>query len=130
MAIRADGRGSSWRARAGRRAARLGAQFSIEAEHGRAPMGRLKMLRVSKIQTRSKTRIWNPRPGVCSTAARQSKAFAGIATAVGRSPDLRASAVVLDAETFERIVGDGALTAAGMRGFPDLTDRELESLRH
>jgi quinohemoprotein ethanol dehydrogenase len=46
------------------------------------------------------------------------------------APDLRASAVVLDAEAFDRIVRGGALTENGMPMFADLTDTELESLRH
>jgi quinohemoprotein ethanol dehydrogenase len=48
----------------------------------------------------------------------------------GAAPDLRASAAVLDAEAFDRIVRGGALTDAGMPAFADLTDGELESLRH
>ncbi|MBT8059794.1 MAG: PQQ-dependent dehydrogenase, methanol/ethanol family [Gammaproteobacteria bacterium] len=52
------------------------------------------------------------------------------AVAGGAAPDLRASAAVLDAEVFDRIVRGGALTQAGMPAFADLTDDELESLRH
>ena len=52
------------------------------------------------------------------------------AVAGGAAPDLRASAAVLDGELFERIVRDGALTQAGMPRFADLTDGELETLRH
>jgi len=52
------------------------------------------------------------------------------AIAGGAAPDLRASAAVLDAEMFDRIVRGGALTANGMPRFADLTDAELESLRH
>ena len=48
----------------------------------------------------------------------------------GMAPDLRASAAVLDAEAFERIVRGGALTAAGMPAFGDLTDTEIQALRH
>jgi quinohemoprotein ethanol dehydrogenase len=46
------------------------------------------------------------------------------------APDLRASTAVLDKELFTRIVRKGALTGAGMPAFADLTDEELESLRH
>jgi quinohemoprotein ethanol dehydrogenase len=48
----------------------------------------------------------------------------------GAAPDLRASAAVLDREVFDRVVRGGALTHLGMPAFADLTDRELESLRH
>ena len=48
----------------------------------------------------------------------------------GAAPDLRASPVVLDEETFEVIVRGGRLTGNGMPAFPDLSDGELESLRH
>ncbi|WP_405226890.1 MULTISPECIES: PQQ-dependent dehydrogenase, methanol/ethanol family [Lentisalinibacter] len=54
----------------------------------------------------------------------------GGAISGGQAPDLRASAAVLDAEAFERIVRGGALAANGMPAFADLTDTELESLRH
>ena len=52
------------------------------------------------------------------------------AVAGSAAPDLRASAAVLDKEMFNRIVREGALTNAGMPAFADLTDDELESLRH
>jgi quinohemoprotein ethanol dehydrogenase len=52
------------------------------------------------------------------------------AIAGGAAPDLRASPAVLDAAGFDRIVRGGALTAAGMPAFADLSDDELESLRH
>jgi len=52
------------------------------------------------------------------------------AIAGGAAPDLRASEAVLDAEMFDRIVRGGALTANGMPRFADLTDAQLESLRH
>jgi quinohemoprotein ethanol dehydrogenase len=48
----------------------------------------------------------------------------------GAAPDLRASAVVLDRQAFDNIVRGGALTQAGMPAFTDLTDEELDSLRH
>ena len=53
-----------------------------------------------------------------------------MAVSGGAAPDLRASTAVLDAELFDRIVRGGALTAAGMPAFADLTDTELEGLRH
>jgi quinohemoprotein ethanol dehydrogenase len=52
------------------------------------------------------------------------------AIAGGAAPDLRASSVVLDPKAFDRIVRGGALTQAGMPAFADLTDAELEGLRH
>jgi quinohemoprotein ethanol dehydrogenase len=48
----------------------------------------------------------------------------------GAAPDLRGSAAVLDPEAFDQIVRAGALVESGMPAFADLTDRELESLRH
>lgn len=48
----------------------------------------------------------------------------------GAAPDLRASAVVLDAETFKQVVKNGMLTDAGMPAFPTLNDRELAAIRH
>ena len=48
----------------------------------------------------------------------------------GAAPDLHASPAVLDEDTFEVIVRGGRLTDNSMPAFPDLTNRELESLRH
>jgi quinohemoprotein ethanol dehydrogenase len=48
----------------------------------------------------------------------------------GISPDLRASPVPLSAEAFNHIVRDGSLVARGMPKFPELTDAQLDGLRH
>jgi len=48
----------------------------------------------------------------------------------GNAPDLRASTVLLSATSFAAIVRDGALIKRGMPGFSELSDAELESLRH
>lgn len=48
----------------------------------------------------------------------------------GAAPDLRKSGVPLDAETFRSVVHDGALMARGMGAFGQLTDADLEGLRH
>ncbi|WP_180275755.1 PQQ-dependent dehydrogenase, methanol/ethanol family [Sphingobium sp. IP1] len=48
----------------------------------------------------------------------------------GAAPDLRKSAVPLDAETFKSVVHDGALMARGMGAFEQLSDADLEGLRH
>ncbi|BAV63658.1 PQQ-dependent dehydrogenase, methanol/ethanol family [Sphingobium cloacae] len=48
----------------------------------------------------------------------------------GAAPDLRKSGVPLDADTFRSVVHDGALMARGMGAFGQLTDAELEGLRH
>jgi quinohemoprotein ethanol dehydrogenase len=48
----------------------------------------------------------------------------------GIAPDLRASPVPLSAEDFVHVVRDGALQARGMPRFPELTDNQLDSLRH
>jgi len=52
------------------------------------------------------------------------------AIAGGAAPDLRASPAVLAKDTFDSIVRGGSLTEKGMPLFSDLTDRELDSLRH
>lgn len=48
----------------------------------------------------------------------------------GAAPDLRKSAVPLDADAFRAVVHDGALMERGMGRFANLTDEELEGLRH
>ena len=52
------------------------------------------------------------------------------AVAGGYVPDLRASAVPLSKEAFERIVRGGALLERGMPAFDELSDEDLEALRH
>ncbi len=48
----------------------------------------------------------------------------------GYAPDLRASHVPLSASAFAAIVRDGALENRGMPAFPELSDQDLEALRH
>jgi quinohemoprotein ethanol dehydrogenase len=48
----------------------------------------------------------------------------------GIAPDLRASAVLLSPEAFSHVVRDGALAPRGMPSFAELTDAQLEALRH
>jgi quinohemoprotein ethanol dehydrogenase len=48
----------------------------------------------------------------------------------GNAPDLRASPVPLSAAGFAAIVRDGALVSRGMPQFGELSDTQLESLRH
>ena len=48
----------------------------------------------------------------------------------GAAPDLRESAVPLDADSFRAVVHDGALLSRGMGAFGNLSDAELEGLRH
>jgi quinohemoprotein ethanol dehydrogenase len=48
----------------------------------------------------------------------------------GAAPDLRASPVPLSAEAFNHIVHDGALVARGMPRFAELSDEQLDSIRH
>ena len=48
----------------------------------------------------------------------------------GNAPDLRSSPVLLSAEGFAGIVRGGALVSRGMPQFPELSDAQLESLRH
>ncbi len=52
------------------------------------------------------------------------------AMAAGMAPDLRASAVPLEAASFAAVVRDGALVTRGMPGTPGMTDAQLEALRH
>lgn len=51
------------------------------------------------------------------------------AVAAGNAPDLRASAGVLDKAAFATVV-KGGLETRGMPAFAELTDRQLEGLRH
>ena len=44
--------------------------------------------------------------------------------------DLRESGIPLDADTFRSVVHDGALMSRGMGAFAELSDAELEGLRH
>ena len=48
----------------------------------------------------------------------------------GAAPDLRGSPVTLTKEAFAAVVKDGALVERGMPSFPELTEQELEALRH
>jgi quinohemoprotein ethanol dehydrogenase len=48
----------------------------------------------------------------------------------GNAPDLRASPVLLSAAAFAAVVRDGALVSRGMPQFAELSDAQLESLRH
>lgn len=52
------------------------------------------------------------------------------AVAGGYIPDLRASAVPLSGQAFERVVRGGALLERGMPAFDELSDDDLEALRH
>ena len=52
------------------------------------------------------------------------------ATAGGTAPDLRASTIPLSADAFTAVVRNGSLESRGMPRFSELTDQELEALRH
>ncbi|MDG2002157.1 MAG: cytochrome c, partial [Novosphingobium sp.] len=52
------------------------------------------------------------------------------AVGIGNGPDLRRSAIVLDAPTFEKIVRQGTLEERGMAKFPEFSDIKLENIRH
>jgi len=54
----------------------------------------------------------------------------GFAIAGGYAPDLRQSPIPLQAETFKQIVVGGALELNQMPKFEELTDEQLEQLRH
>jgi len=46
------------------------------------------------------------------------------------APDLRASPIAMAKEVFASVVRDGAKNKMGMPSYPDITDDELEALRH
>ncbi len=48
----------------------------------------------------------------------------------GAAPDLRYSPLITDAATFKSIVKGGALRANGMPNYPQISDADLETLRH
>ena len=48
----------------------------------------------------------------------------------GMAPDLRASPILLDQQAFYSIVRDGALVSRAMPSHPDISDTDLESIRH
>ncbi len=48
----------------------------------------------------------------------------------GAAPDLRKSSIPLDRDAFYQVVHEGALMARGMGSFANLTEAELEGLRH
>jgi quinohemoprotein ethanol dehydrogenase len=52
------------------------------------------------------------------------------AVAGGFAPDLRASPIPLSAEAFAAIVKSGGLQSKGMPPFPELSDADLDALRH
>jgi quinohemoprotein ethanol dehydrogenase len=52
------------------------------------------------------------------------------AVAGGSAPDLRAASSPTDAQVFRRIVRDGTLVPAGMPQFGELSETEVEDLRH
>ena len=52
------------------------------------------------------------------------------AMASGMAPDLRASQIALNDESFAAVVRDGTNVARGMPAFPDITDAQLEALQH
>ena len=54
----------------------------------------------------------------------------GGAIAGGAAPDLRKSPIPLDADSFRAVVHDGALMERGMGSFANLSDDELEGVRH
>jgi quinohemoprotein ethanol dehydrogenase len=48
----------------------------------------------------------------------------------GTAPDLRASTIPLSKPAFTAVVREGGLVSKGMPQFAELSDDELESLRH
>lgn len=65
--------------------------------------------------------IWNERCVMC---------HGGVVISAGAAPDLRASAIPLSRESFNSVLRGGLLESAGMPRYEELTDNELESLRH
>lgn len=62
--------------------------------------------------------------GICSTC------HGGGVISAGMAPDLRASSAILSADAFRQVVRDGVLSGQGMPPFVDISDSELENLRH
>ena len=52
------------------------------------------------------------------------------AVASGGAPDLRASQMALSPPAFAQVVRGGILQTNGMPAYPEITDSELEALRH
>ncbi len=52
------------------------------------------------------------------------------AVGIGTAPDLRASGAPMSAETFRSVVHDGALISLGMPQFNQLSDADLDAMRH
>jgi quinohemoprotein ethanol dehydrogenase len=52
------------------------------------------------------------------------------AMASGMAPDLRASQIVLNNDSFAAVVRDGTFVARGMPANPEITDAQLDALRH
>jgi quinohemoprotein ethanol dehydrogenase len=50
--------------------------------------------------------------------------------AAGMAPDLRASQLVLNKESFTAVVRDGSVVARGMPAHPQISDGQLDALRH
>ena len=48
----------------------------------------------------------------------------------GAAPDLRKSQIPLDADAFNAVVRGGALMERGMGKFDNLSDAEMDGLRH
>lgn len=48
----------------------------------------------------------------------------------GIAPDLRASPVMLSAESLAHVVREGSLAQRGMPAFPEMSDAQLEAIAH
>ena len=48
----------------------------------------------------------------------------------GAAPDLRYSPITLDSATFRKVVKEGALKLQGMPPSPQISDADLEAIRH
>jgi quinohemoprotein ethanol dehydrogenase len=79
---------------------------------------------------------FKPDPGIVTRGA---MSFAGSACIVchgmnaiggGAAPDLRYSPTIVDADAFKAIVKDGALRSAGMPEYPQLSEAQLDDMRH
>ncbi|WP_340315792.1 PQQ-dependent dehydrogenase, methanol/ethanol family [Rhizorhabdus argentea] len=68
--------------------------------------------------------------GAISFSANCAACHGEMVRAGGAAPDLRASGIVADKDSFFRIVRDGALVSSGMPKFRDLDPAELEAIRH
>ncbi len=68
-------------------------------------------------------------PGAIAFARHCATCHGSLAVGINYAPDLRRSPIPLDADAFAAVVHDGALTARGMPGFPEMDAKTQGDLR-